>query len=128
MTAQQSAGDALPSSARVIEVRVPELKRLFNSMDPSPFRNRDLDPSAEEFIVSSGKELPRDVPLGLLVYLDRAAGPANEVSLLREALHQFFRAQSAVSRRKLKELFRRGRISLLIGLTFLGAAIGASEL
>ena len=48
--------------AKVIEVRVPELKRLFNSMDPSPFKTRDLDPSAEEFIVSSGKELPRDVP------------------------------------------------------------------
>ena len=53
MTAQQFAGDALPSSGKVIEVQVSELRRLFNSMDPSPFRNRDLDPSAEEFIVSS---------------------------------------------------------------------------
>lgn len=49
-----SAGDALPSSGKIIEVRVSELRSLFNSMDPSPFRNRDLDPSAEEFIVSSG--------------------------------------------------------------------------
>jgi len=128
MTAQQIADDALPASAKVIEVRVPELKRLFNSMDPSPFRTRDLDPSAEEFIVSSSKELPRDVPLGLLVHLDRPPGPGNEANVLREALHRFLGAQSAVSQRRLKELFRRGRISLLIGLTFLGAAIGASEL
>ena len=108
MTPQQFVGDALPSSAKVIEVRVPELKRLFNSMDPSPFRTRDLDPSAEEFIVSSSKELPRDVPLGLVVYLDRPAGPANEVTVLREALHQFFGAQSSVSRRRLKECFAAG--------------------
>lgn len=77
MTAQQFAGDALPSSGKVIEVQS-ELRRLFNSMDPSPFRNRDLDPSAEEFIVSSSKELPRDAPLGLLVHLDRPAGLPNE--------------------------------------------------
>ena len=61
MTAHIFAGDALPSPGKIIEVRVPELRRLFNSMDPSPFRNRDLDPSAEEFIVSSSKELPRDI-------------------------------------------------------------------
>ena len=49
MTSQQPfAGDPLPASGNVI-VRVPELRRSFNSMDPSPFRNRDLDPSAEEF-------------------------------------------------------------------------------
>ncbi len=58
MSENISAGDVLPSPGKIIEVRVSELRRLFNSMDPSPFRNRDLDPSAEEFIVSSGKELP----------------------------------------------------------------------
>lgn len=116
------------SSAQVIEVRVPELRRLFNSMDPSPFRNRDLDPSAEQFIVSASMELPRDVALGLLVHLERPAGPPNEADILREALHQFFGAQSTLSRRRLKELFRRGRISLLIGLAFLAAAIVAGEL
>jgi hypothetical protein len=128
MPERLSAGDVLPSPDKIIEVRVPELRSLFNSMDPSPFRNRDLDPSAEEFIVSSGKELARDAPLGLLVHLDRPAGPANEAVVLREALHQFFGAQGAMSRRRLKELFRRGRISLVIGLTFLAAAVGASEL
>lgn len=128
MKSQPFAGDALPSSCRVIEVRVPELRRLFNSMDPAPFRNRDLDPAAEEFIVSSSRELPRDAALGLLVHLERPAGPANEAEVLREALHQFFGAQSTLARRRLKELFRRGRMSLLIGLAFLGAAIGAGQL
>ena len=128
MKSQPFAGDNLPSFAKIIEVRVPELRRLFNSMDPAPFRSRDLDPSAEEFIVSAGKELPRDAVLGLLVHLERPAGLPNEAEVLREALHQFFGAQATLTRRRLKELFRRGRISLLIGLAFLGAAIGAHEL
>ena len=43
----------------VIEVRVAELRQLFNAMDPSPFLKRDLDPRAEAFIVELG---PRTAP------------------------------------------------------------------
>jgi len=34
-----------------IEVHVAEFGEFFNHIDPSPFRNRDLDPHAEAFIV-----------------------------------------------------------------------------
>src|SRR5215471_7576601 len=67
----RSAGDPLPSKCAVIEVRVGELRQLFNAIDPSPFRDKDLDPKAEEFIVGWAKDLPRDVPLALVVDLDR---------------------------------------------------------
>jgi hypothetical protein len=42
-----SAGDPIPPKCAVIEVHVGELRQLFNSIDPSPFRSRDLDPKAE---------------------------------------------------------------------------------
>jgi len=35
-----------------IEVRIRELTQLFNSFDPSPFQERDLDSDAEEYIVA----------------------------------------------------------------------------
>jgi len=35
----------------VIEVHVAELNQLFNAIDPAPFRQRDLDPDAADFIV-----------------------------------------------------------------------------
>jgi hypothetical protein len=47
---RRSAGDPIPATCRLIEVHVSELNRLFNAKDPSPFRVRDLDPDAEEFI------------------------------------------------------------------------------
>jgi len=47
----RSAGDPIPSNCQPVEVRVAELKQLFNAMDPAPFRQRDLDPDAEDFIV-----------------------------------------------------------------------------
>lgn len=54
-------------AATVIEVRVAELRQLLDAIDPSPFRERNLDPRAEAFIVDWARELPpgtRPAPLG----------------------------------------------------------------
>jgi hypothetical protein len=45
---------------------------LFNTIDPSPFLDRDLDRDAEEYIVSSARELSSDVPLTLVVYVEQS--------------------------------------------------------
>jgi hypothetical protein len=39
-----------------IEIFVDKIEQLFNSMDPSPFHEKDLDHDAEEFIVSWAQE------------------------------------------------------------------------
>lgn len=126
-TATASSGDALPPRCAVIEVHVSELKRLFNAIDPSPFRERDLDPKAEEFIVGWAKDLPADAQLALLVHLDRPAGLPEEGAALRDAVHEYFRQQAAATRRRLRQLFRRGRTSLLIGIVFLTGLIGLAD-
>ena len=77
-----SAGDALPEPCKVIEVRVAELRQLFNAIDPSPFRQRDLDPRAEEFIVDWARDLPMDKPWALVGHLNRPAGD-HEAAALR---------------------------------------------
>jgi hypothetical protein len=121
-------GEQSGSASRTIEVRVAELRQLFNAIDPSPFRERDLDPRAEEFIVDWARDLPRDVPLALRVHLERSAGWADEAELLRQAIHQYFQARAAGARRRLRDLFRRGRISLAIALVFLAASMTLSDL
>jgi hypothetical protein len=119
----KSAGDPIPPACRLIEVRVAELRQLFNAIDPSPFNERDLDPKAEEFIIDWAKDLPANAPLALVVYLDRAAGETDEAAVLREAIHEFFGQRAASARRRLREVFHRGRISLLIGVGFLAGLI-----
>ena len=42
---------------RVVELHLREIGQLFDSMDPCPFYDRDLDPDAEEYIVASAREL-----------------------------------------------------------------------
>jgi hypothetical protein len=126
-SAGMPARDVIAPSPSVIEVRVAELRRLFNAIDPSPFHERDLDPRAEAFIVDWARELPRDAPLALRVHLDRACGRDDEADKLGEAIHEYFAARALDQRRQLRELFRRGRISLAIALVFLGAAMAASD-
>jgi len=118
-----AAGDPLPDACAPIEVRVPELRNLCNPLDPSPFKDRDLDPSAEAFIVNWSKDLPRDAPLALVVHLDRSSDVAADAATLRDAVHGFFKEHASRERRRLRELFRRGRISLAIGLAFVAATI-----
>ena len=122
-----SAGDSLPPKCTVIRVHVAELKQLFNSIDPSPFRNKDLDPKAEEFIVGWAKDTPRDMPLALVVDLDRSAGLPDEAAILRDAIHEFFCQRAHAFRQRLRELFRVGRKSLVIGLVALAAAVALGD-
>ena len=122
-----SAGDPIPPKCFIIEVHVGELKQLFNAIDPSPFRDKDLDPRAEEFIVGWAKELPRDATLALVVDLDREAGLPDEAAVLREAIHQFFSQRAQAYGRRLRELFRVGRTSLVIGLVALASAIALGD-
>jgi len=35
------------------------LPQLFSSLDPSPFHDRDLDRDAEDYIIGSAEEAPR---------------------------------------------------------------------
>jgi hypothetical protein len=42
-----------------------------NSIDPSPFLERDLDPDCEEFIVSWAREFSPDRPIAVDIRLDR---------------------------------------------------------
>ncbi len=92
-------------------------------MDASPFREQDLDPNVEEFIVGWASEAPSGAKLALLVNLGRHPGPGDESALLRDAVHDFFRLRGAAARRRLRQLMRIGRTSLLVGLVFLALVL-----
>lgn len=55
----QYVGDPLPANCELIEVHVAELQQLFNAIDPSPFREKDLSANVEAFIMSWAKDVHR---------------------------------------------------------------------
>ena len=46
-----------------IDLRIGNLGQLFESMDPSPFREKALDDKAARYLLDSVREQPRDAPL-----------------------------------------------------------------
>ena len=40
----------------LIELNLRDVRQLFNSLDPAPFREKDLDSAAEEYIVGAVRE------------------------------------------------------------------------
>ena len=107
----------------VLEVRVGEVNELFNAIDPAPFRERDLDPKAEEFIVTWAQELRSEGPMTVILRLDQQKGAAMDPAVVSEAVRGFFKQRALATRRRLRMLLRRGRTSLLIGLACLTASI-----
>lgn len=128
MTGIPSIHDSSLSGRTRISVHVSELRQLFNAMDPSPFRERDLDAKVEQFIVEWARDAPRGVPLELLVHLDQPSGSPDESGALDDAVRVFFEQQAASVRNQLRQLMRRGRVSLVIGLVALAASIGLGDM
>ena len=112
----------------VIQVRLRTLAQLFNSIDPSPFHDRDIDPEAEEWIVSSAKEVDADALLCLIVHLEETKARPGEDNMVQRAVHAHFQRKAELSRRELRQLFGRGRKSLVIGLTAVALAVLAGNL
>ncbi len=100
----------IPADAVRIEVRVNELKQLFNAMDAAPFRDRDLDPNAEAFILEWSRDADRRRPLALVVHLGGETPREEDRVALEEAVHEFFAHRAVSARHRLTRLFRLGRL------------------
>ncbi|HXZ28011.1 MAG TPA: hypothetical protein VEG08_08440 [Terriglobales bacterium] len=115
-----------PEPAHGIRLQVHDLNQLFNSMDPSPFREKDLDDDAEEFIVSWAREFPPDAPLKLSVCLEQWP-ERDPQELIRQAVHNHFAHRAELAELDFKALLKQGRTSLLIGLSALALCLGLSR-
>jgi hypothetical protein len=112
----------------LIEIRLSAVQQLFNSFDPSPFHEKDLDADAEEYIVDAVREFPLNAPLKLVFHLppDQAAAPA--VATLAESIHNYFEYRRDTTARDLRFLLHDGRRALATGLAFLSACLVVREL
>jgi hypothetical protein len=118
---------ASAGAANSVEVRIESIAQLFHSLDPSPFREKDLDKDAEEFIVNWAREISADAPIKIVVHLPEHELALPESAEIGPAITQFFAYRADAMRFELKELFRIGRRSLLIGVTVLVSSIIASQ-
>ena len=107
------------ASGHLIELRVNNVAQLFHTLDPFPFRERDLDKEAEEFIVGWARELSADRAIRIVIHYPESEAQTNAAQELSEAFHRYFSERAGTTEREIKELFRVGRRSLGIGITIL---------
>jgi hypothetical protein len=103
----------------LIELRVDNIAQLFHTLDPFPFRERDLDREAEEFIVGWARELPTGRAIRIIIHLPEAETQTRAAGELEEAFRRYFFDHAGATQREIKELFRIGRRSLGIGISIL---------
>ena len=111
-----------------IAVRARTIGSLFNSFDPSPFREKDIDAEVEAFLVGWVRELPKSAPFTIAVYLPQEELAKPRAAIIAEAFAHYFGYRAEVAEQELRELFRVGRRFLAIGVAVLIACLVTSQL
>ena len=104
-------------SSFLVELKLRDVRQLFNTLDPSPFHEKDLDAAAEEYLVSAMRELGNR-PAKLRIHVP-ASTATEETSALAAAIRNYFAYRARHTRQQLRVLLRRGLLSLAIAVLFL---------
>jgi hypothetical protein len=112
----------------LIEIKLSSIKQLFNSFDPAPFHEKELDTAAEHYIVDTVNDFSAKTPFKILIHLPPELVGTEEAKHLVPAIHNHFQYKALVTDRKFRARFRHGRGTMLIGLSFLTIALVARQL
>jgi hypothetical protein len=115
----------MDDTSNTIEIHLRTADQLFNLLDPSPFRDRDLDEKAERYIFGYARELRSKGPFRIIVTLPVEACASPFAQHIPEAIHNYFAYRAGLLRQDLRELLRNGWRFLMIGLVVLAACFAA---
>jgi hypothetical protein len=113
----------METSSPTIEIRVEKAAQLFDAFDPLPYPHRDLAKTAEDFIVGWARELPRGAPISITVHMPSQEMQSEEARHLSAALSYYFSSRASRLELDLRELFRIGRLSMVIGIAVLAVCV-----
>jgi hypothetical protein len=112
----------------LIEITLSSVIQLFNSYDPAPFHEKELDTAAEHYIVDTIKDFPKKTAFKIIIYLPPDIASTERAQKIPQAIHNHFGYRMLVQDRRFRERFRHGRFTLLIGLSFLAIALFARQM
>jgi hypothetical protein len=110
-----------------IDLKVQRSRQLFDTRDPAPFHERDLDAEAVQYLMAAAQEIPRKRPLAIVVTIsDEPELLASHVIVA--AVQSHFIHEGEQVERRLREHVRRGQIILAVGLTVLVVFLTLAQL
>ncbi|NOT28105.1 MAG: hypothetical protein HOP16_18635 [Acidobacteria bacterium] len=111
-----------------IDIRVSHSRQLFDFRDPAPFRERDLDDDAVEYLLAAAEEIPRKQPIAIVVTISDEPEPRLLADAITTAIRAHFGYELDQIQRRIREHMRRGQMSLALGLTVLVIFLTLAEL
>jgi len=111
----------------LIEVKLHDTRQLFNSLDPSPFIEKDLDDEAHRYIVDAVGEVRAHADKKIVVYLPADQVDTDDARSLPVAVQSYFAYRADHAAVLLAHTLREGFVALLIGLAFLGGCLTLRE-
>lgn len=110
-----------------IDVRLKTAHQLFDTRDPAPFRERDLEEAAVEYIVGAFEDLNAKAEVKIVLWI---AEPSPDLSpeTLKEAVRAFFAYEIVRLQRRIRQHLKTGQVALGMGLAMLAAFLTLAEL
>lgn len=109
------------ASSAVVNIHVRDLSQLFNSLDPSPFWDRDLDREAAQFIEEEFSERLSAQTWSLHVH---AHGGETSLTDLQTALENYYGRMASSARRAVREHLWSSQWTLLAGVAVFLLSMG----
>jgi hypothetical protein len=74
----------------LIEIKLTSFIQMFNSFDPAPFHEKELDTAAENYIVDAVKDFPKTTQFKIIVYLPENLVQTEQAKTIGPAIRNHF--------------------------------------
>lgn len=106
----------------LIEMKLFSVMQLFNSFDPAPFREKELDNAAESYIVETVKDFHSNTDFRIVIYLPDEMIGTKDAKEIPDAVRSHFEYKARMQRRRSRERRVDGQYKLFVGISFLALA------
>lgn len=112
----------------LIDLRLRTLHQLFDERDPAPFRERDLDDDAVDYLLTAIQDFPLRRPMKLVLKVSDDPHPGDLRSTeMSQAIRSHFEYEIELTQRKRKELLRQGMKGMLVAMLLLCVCLTGAD-
>lgn len=111
-----------------IDMVTKSARQLFDLRDPAPFRERDLDAGAVEYLLASARDIGHRAKLRVVIRVTGERDPVLDEHTIHDAIRAHLTFERARQVRLKDEMLRRGRRSLAVGALALTVLLSIAAL
>lgn len=102
-----------------VDIQLRSSRQLFDGRDPAPFRERDLDEHAVEYLLAAAEELPAGTPMMVVFHISEEPKPYLASEIIVEAVTAHFEYELNLLQRHVRDFVRQGQVTFCIGILIL---------